>query len=216
MIVRVSGNVVADFIIKNHYSGKTASITHAWALLNDEGVLIGAITFGQPASPFVAISIRGSDSDIPVIELNRLAIKSEDRNSASKLIGKALRELPKNILVVSYADCGVGHVGYVYQATNWKYAGMSKERTDIFSPSGHARHHGGDSSIRQDRTAKHRYWTATGRQAIKASLWPSLAYPKGDSLRHDIACERISREYAQLKLFPPVEKREAVQMELSE
>jgi len=30
----------------------------------------------------------------------------------------------------------------------------------------------------------------------------------------DIACERIAREYAQLKLFPPVEKRETVQLEL--
>jgi site-specific DNA-methyltransferase (adenine-specific) len=30
----------------------------------------------------------------------------------------------------------------------------------------------------------------------------------------DIACKRISREYEQLKLFPPEEKREAVQMEL--
>jgi site-specific DNA-methyltransferase (adenine-specific) len=30
----------------------------------------------------------------------------------------------------------------------------------------------------------------------------------------DIACERISREYAQLKLFPPVEKRDTVQEEL--
>jgi site-specific DNA-methyltransferase (adenine-specific)/modification methylase len=30
----------------------------------------------------------------------------------------------------------------------------------------------------------------------------------------DIACERISREYAQLKLFPPEEKRQTVQLEL--
>ena len=30
----------------------------------------------------------------------------------------------------------------------------------------------------------------------------------------DIACKRIEREYAQLKLFPPEEKREAVQEEL--
>jgi site-specific DNA-methyltransferase (adenine-specific) len=32
----------------------------------------------------------------------------------------------------------------------------------------------------------------------------------------DIACKRISREYEQLKLFPPEEKREAVQMELGD
>ena len=32
----------------------------------------------------------------------------------------------------------------------------------------------------------------------------------------DIACERIAREYAQLKLFPPEEKRESVQLELED
>jgi site-specific DNA-methyltransferase (adenine-specific) len=32
----------------------------------------------------------------------------------------------------------------------------------------------------------------------------------------DIACERIAREYAQLKLFPPEEKRETVQLTLED
>jgi DNA modification methylase len=32
----------------------------------------------------------------------------------------------------------------------------------------------------------------------------------------DIACKRISREYEQLKLFPPEEKREAVQLDLED
>ena len=32
----------------------------------------------------------------------------------------------------------------------------------------------------------------------------------------DIACKRIKREYDQLALFPPVEKREAIQLELEE
>jgi DNA modification methylase len=30
----------------------------------------------------------------------------------------------------------------------------------------------------------------------------------------DISCERIRREYEQLKLFPPEEKRKTVQLEL--
>ena len=31
----------------------------------------------------------------------------------------------------------------------------------------------------------------------------------------DIACKRIEREYAQLKLFPPAERRESIQQELT-
>lgn len=178
------GKIVAPFIITNHYSHKIAPISYAFALYDDNGVLSGAVTFGQSASPYVAISIRGRESSIPVIELNRLAIRCEDRNAASRLIGYALRHLPKDVLIVSYADRGVGHIGYVYQATNWHYAGATKERTDIFSESGHARHHGEDRTKRQFRSSKHRYWIATGKRALKASLWDSLPYPKGPTTRH--------------------------------
>jgi hypothetical protein len=183
-IAKCPGRAVRDFIISNHYSHKIAPISYAWAMQNTDGDIIGAVTFGQPASPYVSISIRGKDNTIPVIELNRLAIKSNDKNAASKLIGYALRNLPKNILVVSYADCGVGHIGYVYQATNWHYAGISKARTDIFSETGHSRHHCGDTSQRQPRSAKHRYWISTGRKANRASMWDSLPYPKGETNRH--------------------------------
>lgn len=182
-IVRVPGKAVREYIIKNHYSHKVAPISYAWAMQDENGEIVGAVTFGQPASPFVRISIR-SKEPIEVLELNRLAITSTAKNCASKLIGYALKELPKNILIVSYADCGVGHVGYVYQATNWHYAGMSKARTDIYSESGHARHHCGDKNKRQARSPKHRYWTSTGKTATKKSLWPSLPYPKGETKRH--------------------------------
>lgn len=154
-----------------------------YALFDEGNRMHGVVTFGQPASPYVAISIRGKDSNIPVIELNRLAIADAKPNDASRLIGFALRSLPQNILVVSYADTGFGHIGYVYQATNWHYAGLTKARTDIYSPSGHARHHCGDRNRRQNRSAKYRYWIATGRKALKASLWSSMPYPKGKTTR---------------------------------
>jgi hypothetical protein len=170
---------VRDYIIANHYSGKTASCSYVFKMEVD-GVLCGAITYGQPASPWVKISIRGRDHEIPVIELSRLVITNRDlvNNGASILIGRTLKMLPKNILVVSYADTAQSHFGYVYQASNWNYAGKTKERTDIYSPSGHSRHHCGDTTKRQIRSAKHRYWIATGRRAKKHSLWGCLPYPK--------------------------------------
>jgi len=185
-VIMVTSNIkaVREFIIANHYSLKTAPASYVFAMLDDIGEICGAITFGQPASPWVSVSIRGKEG-YPVIELNRLAIKTGDKNAASRLIGYALRHLPKDFLIVSYADQGVGHVGYVYQATNWHYAGQSKERTDIYSETGHARHHCGDTTKRQPRSAKHRYWIATSRRAERSSLWPSLSYPKGKSIRHE-------------------------------
>lgn len=179
--------LIKDFIVRNHYSRKTAPTSFAFAMYEGKK-LIGAITFGQPASPWVKVSIRGKEG-CPVIELNRLAIKSDIPNCASILIGYALRHLPKNILVVSYADKGVGHIGYVYQATNWNYAGETKARTDIYSESGHARHHCGDPLRRQFRSSKYRYWISTGKIAKNQSLWKSLPYPKGNTKRHPCISE---------------------------
>ena len=46
------------------------------------------------------------------------------------LVGRSLRLLPKPSVVVSYADTAQGHVGYVYQAANFIYTGLSAKRTD--------------------------------------------------------------------------------------
>ena len=35
------------------------------------------------------------------------------------------------LIIVSYADKGQNHNGYIYQATNFLYTGATKERTDI-------------------------------------------------------------------------------------
>ena len=64
---------------------------------------------------------------------------------------------------------------------------MTKRRTDIYSPSGHSRHHCGDRTKRQIRTEKHRYVYLTGnkRKMIKELRYPILPYPKGDSRKYD-------------------------------
>lgn len=82
-------------------------------------------------------------------------------------------------------------MGYVYQATNWIYTGMTKPRTDKYSPSGHARHYAEGEQRRQVRTAKHRYVFLVGNKAEKKQMmnelnYPIVAnYPKGDSRHYD-------------------------------
>ena len=101
--------------------------------------------------------------------------------------------LPKGYYIVSYADYGGwGHIGYVYQATNWLYTGMTKERTDIFSESGHSRHYDKEETKRQIRTAKHRYIFIVAesktqkKQMLKDLRYKVLDhYPKGDSRHYD-------------------------------
>lgn len=118
-------------------------------------------------------------------------------NYASVLVGRSLRMLPHGLFVVSYADTGWGHIGYVYQATNWLFTGTTKARTDMYSESGHSRHNCGDSGRRQFRSAKHRYVYLTGtnkqrkkmRQQLRYPVLPQ--YPKGDTLHYDVANPQV-------------------------
>jgi hypothetical protein len=110
-----------------------------------------------------------SDS-LPVFEVQGVDRKTgkpvvHKHGVESQFIGWCLRQLKKeypNIILISYADASAGekikHVGRVYQATNWIYAGQSMPFTN--------------------RTPKHRYcWLANPKD--KALLaWKEQPYPK--------------------------------------
>jgi hypothetical protein len=119
------------------------SISYAFGLFLD-GNLEGVCTFGQPASPRVCDGIAGKKWANIVVELNRLTLRNNRKNEASRLVGASLRLLPKPLIVMSYADTAQGHMGIVYQATNWRYYGLSEIRTDrVFidgTKSKHGRH----------------------------------------------------------------------------
>ena len=117
--------------MKIHYARRMPCIQYAYGLFQDSE-LIGVVTYGQPASPSVCKGIAGEENRHRVLELNRLVIlPNSPPNSASFLVAHSLKLLPKDMFIVSYADSAWGHKGYVYQATNWLYTGMTGERTDI-------------------------------------------------------------------------------------
>lgn len=192
-VIRISYQDTKQLILNVHYARRMPSVSFAYGLFdNDE--LEGIVTYGQPASPSLCKGVAGEEHRKDVIELNRLVIKPdyENKNAASFLVGHSLKMLPKGMFVVSYADVGGwGHVGYIYQATNFLFTGTTKPRTDIYSESGHSRHHCGDRTKRQPRSAKNRYIYITGGVSVKKRLlqelkYPVLKYPKGDSRRYDV------------------------------
>ena len=181
------------FLLHVHYARRLPSITHSFGLFKDME-LIGVVTYGQPASPSLCKGLAGEENRHHVLELNRLAITPEynGNNYASFLVSHSLKMLPHGTFVVSYADWGGWrHVGYVYQATNWLYTGMTKERTDIYSESGHSRHYKVGEKRRQIRTAKHRYVYLVGskrerKRMIQQLRYPIIKeYPKGNSEHYD-------------------------------
>lgn len=180
IVKRITGKECHFLILNFHYAARIPCIQYAFGLYEDNN-LIGCVTYGQPASPWIKVSMFGHNSNIDVLELNRLVIIKDIPNAASFLIGQSFKLLPKQIALVSYADTQFGHVGYVYQATNWLYAGKTKERTDKYSESGHSRHYDPTTIQRQYRSAKYRYWMCRDRHIKQLCKWESLPYPKEET-----------------------------------
>ena len=196
------------WLLTKHYSRRLCPISHAFGAFRD-GEMIGVVTFGIPSSSTLRAGVCGDALKGRVIELNRLCCASE-KNLASALVGGALRLLPRPAIVVSFADCGVGHVGFVYQATNFLYTGLSAKRTD-WKVRGLEHLHGatvadmsrgqhdrvaymrarfGDDFYLAERTRKHRYVLFVGskkekKQMREALIYDVCPYPKGESQRYD-------------------------------
>ena len=189
LVLSIQNYEATPWIMEKHYAKRMPSVSYAFGAYRS-GELIGVVTYGVPASPSLCMGVCGTEWRGKVLELNRLCCEST-KNVASTLVGRSLAMLPKPSVVVSYADTAQGHVGYIYQATNWNYTGATKERTDMFAGDGkHSRHNRGDSSQRQTRSSKHRYvffvGSATERKAMrKALMYPIEPYPKGESRRYD-------------------------------
>lgn len=204
-----------DWLRRVHYAGRIPSISYAFGLY-DGAELVGIITYGTPSSAPLREGIAGKENARHVLELNRLCFAAPMKNGASMLVSQSMKMLPKPSIVVSYADIGQGHVGYVYQACNFIYTGLSAKRTDwkidgmdglhgqtIADMSRQAaggergsraafmREKFGDKFKVEDRARKHRYIFVTGRKfdrqrLISALRYPAEAYPKGESKRYEI------------------------------
>jgi len=196
------------WMLVRHYAKRKCPISYAFgAFRNNE--LIGIVTFGTPASSTLRHGIAGKEWMDQVLELNRLCCVSE-KNTASVLVGRALRLLPKPSIIVSYADTAQGHVGYVYQATNFIYTGLSAKRTD-WKIRGKEHLHGatiadesrghidrakwmrekyGDDFYLEQRSRKHRYIYLCGNSRQRSKMKSDLRYfqepyPKGETQRYD-------------------------------
>ena len=192
---RIDYDEARPFIMNIHYARRMPSISYAFGLFVN-GELVGVVTYGLPASPPLCRGIAGYKNRLNVLELNRLVIhpKYNGKNYASFLVGNSLKQLPNKTFVVSYADTAWSHIGYVYQATNFLYTGLSAQRTDTWQPTGkHGRHlEQSDNSLRQTRSRKHRYVYLVGDKRTKKQMLKELKYkvkgkyPKGNEVRYDI------------------------------
>ncbi len=184
-----------EFLMPRHYSGRRPVITVAFGwFFGDE--LKAVCSFGKPASNSLCIGVCGKDHSKSVYELNRLMRIDELGEPLSKFVSKCLRMLrDRNWIIVSYADTGMSHNGYIYQATNFIYTGETKRRTDKYTEGNkHSRHYSNDNQkgLRKVRTAKHRYiYFCTGSKSLRKQWERSLkykiySYPKGENSNYTL------------------------------
>jgi hypothetical protein len=194
-IVECKRKEVEHWLLNVHYARRLPSVSYGFRLFVD-GADCGALTVGKPASPWIGRGVCGGKFEDRVYELNRLVIADGmPANTASSFMAGSFALLSKrgDFVIVSYADEGWGHKGYIYQATNFIYTGASKPRTDVDPGLGkHSRHYEFTEQARarrKFRSSKHRYVIFIGpnRKKMRRELaYPILPYPKGDSFRYDI------------------------------
>jgi len=128
-VLPIKSEETHPWLLQKHYAKRIPQIMYAFGLY-EESILVGICTFGIPASPALCMGICGKEYSDKVLELNRVCLLDNGKNQASYLVSNSIKLLPKPSIVVSYADTEHGHVGYVYQATNFLYTGLSANRVD--------------------------------------------------------------------------------------
>ena len=159
----------------------------------------------KPISKDLCVCICGERYKSEVTELNRLVLQYNEKNEASFLVSNSFKLLPKPLIIVSYADSNQNHNGYVYQATNFIYTGLSNERLKLMMG-------GKDLSERtlsgiqgnltreqffkkynvkkSKQLGKHRYIYFLGnkrekKQRLNNLLLKQYPYPKGKNINYD-------------------------------
>jgi hypothetical protein len=120
------------------------------------------------------------------------------KNSESRVLGVVIRHLKRHTgikFLVTYSDSSAGHVGTIYQATNWLYTGLSQaaamldlgdgkprhSRSVAHAYGTHSRDHFASHGIdvrRVEQSPKHRYVYFLDRSWNSRLNVPALPYPK--------------------------------------
>ena len=126
---RVPVKEIRRAIVTGHYSGVMPDATQdAFGAYQDEK-LIAAVAYGPGGNSKTLSAIIEGIDNTSGRELIRLWVHPDaPKNTASYTVSRSLKLLPTEVeLVVSFADSGQNHAGYVYQALNFYYLGMSNE-----------------------------------------------------------------------------------------
>lgn len=129
---KASAKAVRYAIMNWHYSKSIPNVGLAYAVFNKKKEFCGVVCFGLGAALNIGKPYGLKQGQI--VELVRVALngKQEMTTKAISLALKLLKKDSPNVkLVVSYADSEQGHIGIIYQGSNWFYTGYSVDTNII-------------------------------------------------------------------------------------
>lgn len=163
-IVEVSKKKAVEIVKEYHYLGeKSFMYQHAYGI-EFEGEIMGVAVFGTVGGIVALKGWFGLDNKQEgFYELTRLAMNPmlNGTNATSFLLSHALKDMKKKgaKAIVSLADTSL-HVGYIYQACNFEYFGLTDKKSDFIRFDGKLNPRGATKDVHGvwvDRTRKHRY-----------------------------------------------------------
>jgi len=154
-----------EIIVDKHYLKRKCPCSNAFGLFYKDKI-VGVITYGKPPSYTLCNGIAGEEESKNVIEFNRLWVcDSMPKNTESWFVSKTFKLCPYEI-IVSFADTEQGHIGYIYQATNWFYCGESKKQK-YFRVKNKSNNLGGVSYRRRERMPKNKIIKLYGEDFVE-------------------------------------------------
>lgn len=199
-VQKISYKEAMDIVTERHYLRRKCPVSHAFGLVRKaDSEIVGVVTYGVSPSSTLLRGICGDDESKNVYELNRLWVDdSVPKNGESFLVGSTIKQLDRQI-IVSFADTSQGHLGIIYQASNFIYTGLSAKFKDPKVKGLENQHHatyangltnqqviekfGADNVYFVERPRKHRYifFNANGRrrkELLKKLRYEIKQYPK--------------------------------------
>tara|TARA_R110002051_G_scaffold57285_3_gene106127 strand:- start:14526 stop:15167 length:642 start_codon:yes stop_codon:yes gene_type:complete len=155
--------------------------------------LIGVCIFHSPSVPETVKGCFGlsRENQKGVYELGRLCLipESTQKNLLSWFVSKSIKLLRKQTNVrsiLSYADSSL-HTGFIYQATNFNYYGLTAPKKDFWfelTGGSFVKHQRGPVKGKKGewrvRDRKHRYLLVFDKELV--CLWKKQPYPKNKNI----------------------------------
>ena len=201
-IEEISHEVANEFLKRHHYlaqQGNGFLGKVQYGLFSKEQKFIGCCVFaGISVIETLIGAFEGFErfsNQSGFWELTRLSMDDDlkVKNLTSWFVSHCIKRLRKKYYVraiISYADSKY-HIGYIYQATNFKYYGLAPQKNDFFQ-----RLENGEEkqvwrgSVKgmvgewRERSRKHRYMIVYDK-TLKIK-WEEQPYPKGDNKEYEL------------------------------